>query len=265
MAENETVEEESNSSADNTDAQIIVDAGTLEDATDAVGALVEECKIHLNEDSVDIRAVDPANVGMVDLTIDTSAFEAYNGTGDTIGIDLDRLDQIIGMAGSGTLLNINLNEETRKLNIEFDGLSYTLALIDPDSIRQEPDVPDLDLPGEVVVDIPQLHRGVTASDMVSDHISLSIDTEAEEFQMSAEGDTDDVNLGLEEDDLVDLVVGPADSIYSLDYLGDMVTAMPKDGEARLELGEEFPVKFHFDLADGAGTATYMLAPRIQSD
>jgi proliferating cell nuclear antigen len=45
----------------------------------------------------------------------------------------------------------------------------------------------------------------------------------------------------------------------------MDKAIPKDTEVRIELGEEFPVKMHFEIAEGKGKITYMLAPRIQSD
>jgi len=45
----------------------------------------------------------------------------------------------------------------------------------------------------------------------------------------------------------------------------MNKAIPKDAEVRMELGEEFPVKMHFDFAEGQGNVTYMLAPRIQSE
>jgi proliferating cell nuclear antigen len=44
----------------------------------------------------------------------------------------------------------------------------------------------------------------------------------------------------------------------------MNRAIPADAEVTVELGEEFPVKLHFDIAEGEGTVTYMLAPRIQS-
>jgi len=101
--------------------------------------------------------------------------------------------------------------------------------------------------------------------MVSDHIRLRSEHDSEEFYISAEGDTDDTNLTLTREDLIDLVPGDSDSLFSLDYLQDMVKAMPKDVAVTLELGEEFPVKLHFDYADGTGNATYMLAPRIQSE
>ena len=243
----------------------IVSASTLQDALDSVSVLVDECKIRLNEDALSIRAVDPANVGMVDLTLEAAAFESYDADGGVIGVNLARLEDIAGMAGSGDLIHLELDEETRKLHIEIDGLSYTLALIDPESIRQEPDIPELDLPAEIVVEGAQLDRGVTAADMVSDHIRLRVAEADESFLIEAEGDTDDVDLELTREDLIALTAGPADSLFSLDYLKDMNKAIPGDAEVTVELGEEFPVKLHYGFGEGLGQVTFMLAPRIQSD
>ncbi len=243
----------------------IVSASTLQDALDSVSVLVDECKIRLNEEELSIRAVDPANVGMVDLTLEAAAFESYQADGGVIGVNLARLEDIAGMANSGDLVHLELDEETRKLHIEVDGLSYTLALIDPDSIRQEPDIPELDLPAEIVVEGAQLNRGVKAADMVSDHIRLRVDEAEETFYIEAEGDTDDVDLKLTREDLIALTAGPADSLFSLDYLKDMNKAIPSDAEVTVELGEEFPVKLHYGFAEGLGHVTFMLAPRIQSD
>ncbi len=243
----------------------IVSASTLQDALDSVSVLVDECKIRLNEEALSIRAVDPANVGMVDLTLEAAAFESYEADGGVIGVNLARLEDIAGMANSGDLIHLELDEETRKLHIETDGLSYTLALIDPESIRQEPDIPDLDLASEIVVEGAQIDRGIKAADMVSDHIRLRVDETDETFFIEAEGDTDDVDLELTREDLIALTAGPADSLFSLDYLKDMNKAIPGDAEVTIELGEEFPVKLHYGFAEGLGQVTFMLAPRIQSD
>lgn len=243
----------------------IVSAGTLGTALDSVSVLVEECKLHLDDEAVTIRAVDPANVGMVDLTLSADAFESYEADGGVIGVDLSRLQDIAGMAGNDDLVHLELDEETRKLHISIDGLEYTLALIDPDSVRQEPDIPDLDLPANIVLEGRDIDRAVTAADMVSDHIALGVDEDAEQFYVDAEGDTDDVHFELDKDDLIDLTVGPAHSLFSLDYLKDMNKAIPSDAEVTLDLGEEFPIKLHFDIAEADGHVTYMLAPRIQSD
>jgi len=243
----------------------IVRAETLQATLDSVGVLVDECKIHLDDGGIEIRAVDPANVGMVDLSLDAEAFESYEADGGLIGVNLVRLQDIAGMADSDQLVHLELDEETRKLHISIDGLEYTLALIDPESIREEPDLPDLDLAATIVIEGRDIDRAVTAADMVSDHIELGVDESDEVFYVKAQGDTDDVHLELDADDLIDLVVGPASSLFSLDYLQDMNKAIPKDTEVTMELGDEFPVKLHFDIAEGEGEVTYMLAPRIQSN
>mgnify|MGYP002762611058 FL=1 len=243
----------------------IVGASTLQDALDSVSVLVDECKIRLNEADLSIRAVDPANVGMVDLTLDAAAFESYEADGGVIGVNLAKLEDFVGMASGDQLVELELDEETRKLNIRMDGLSSTLALIDPDSIRQEPDIPDLDLAADIVLEGAQLDRGIKAADMVSDHVRLRVDADVEAFHIEAEGDTDDVDFTLGTDDLIALTAGAADSLFSLDYLKDMNKAIPKDAEVTVELGEEFPVKIHYAVAEGQGNVTYMLAPRIQSE
>ena len=243
----------------------IVSAETLRGALDSVSVLVDECKINLNEDGLAIRAVDPANVGMVDLTLDVEAFESYETDGGVIGVNLARLEDFVGMADSDQLVQLELDEETRKLHVRIDGLEGTLALIDPESIRKEPDIPDLDLPATVVVEGRDIDRAVKAADMVSDHIALGVDADEELFYVDAEGDTDDVHLELTREDLIDLTPGDAHSLFSLDYLKNMNKAIPKDAEVEMELGEEFPVKMHFDFAEGDGHVTFMLAPRIQSE
>lgn len=245
--------------------ELTVSKSTLGDVIEDVDVLVDECKIHFTEDGMSIRAVDPANVGMVDTSLQKAAFESYEAAGTTIGVNTGRLRDIISMAQSDSLINISLNEETRTLLIKFDGLSYTLGLIDPDSIRQEPDIPDLDLPAEIILEGNQLSRGISAADMVSDHIEFSVDESEETFHIAAEGDTDDVDLKLDSEDVINLTPGPAESLFSNDYLKMINKAIPKSAEVTISVGESFPIDLKFEYAEGLGTTQYVLAPRIQSD
>ena len=145
----------------------IVEVERLQDALEPVSALVDECKIRLNDDGLSIRAVDPANVGMTDMSLATSAFESYDADGGVIGVNLERLNDALAMGSSGDLVQLELDEETRKLNIEIGTFSYTMALIDPDSIRKEPDIPDLELPATIVLTGKDLDRGLSAADLCS--------------------------------------------------------------------------------------------------
>jgi len=243
----------------------IVTAGTLQEYIEPVAALVDECKIHLAPDSLSIRAVDPANVAMVEARLDADACESYEADGGTIGINLDRFEDVIGFGDSGDLVHLKLDEATRTLDVAVGSLDYTFALIDPEAIRQEPDLPELDLPAEVVVEGAQLDDMATAADMVSDHVTFGVDTSRDEFFADAQGDTDDACVAYDRDDCIDLVTGTAYSLYSLDYVTDIVGAMPDEAEIRVALGESQPATFNYDLAEGRASVSTMLSPRIQTD
>jgi len=99
----------------------IIRAEHIQDTLDTVNALVDECRIHLNEDGLEIRAVDPANVGMVDLSLDVEAFESYQADGGLIGVNSSRFEDVDGMADRDQLVYLELDEATRKLHVDIDG------------------------------------------------------------------------------------------------------------------------------------------------
>jgi proliferating cell nuclear antigen len=246
--------------------EAIIDAETMAEFVGTLTPLVNEAKFHLNPDGLQSMAVDPANVGMSRVTLDVAVFESYSADGGVIGLNLDRFADVLDFGHSGDLAHLRLDQETRKLHIDIGGLDYTLALIDPDSIRPEPDLPDLDLPNEIVLEGRDLSRAVDAAEMVSDHITIEADASEETLVLRAEGDTDDASLTLGTEELVMSSIGDsAKSLFSLDYLDDMEKPIDAQTEVRMVVGEEFPVKMHFDIAEGQGSVTYMLAPRIQND
>lgn len=180
-------------------------------------------------------------------------------------VDLERLEDIVRMATVDDLVQVALDQQSGKHVIHIDDLEFTIACFDLDTIRAEPDIPDLNLPATVVVEGDDIDRAVKAADMVSDHITLGVDPDAAQFYVTAQGDTDEVRLDLDRDELVDMVADEADSLYSPEYLADMYTAIPKGAEVTLELGESFPLLLAYEFDDGDGHITQMLAPRIATE
>lgn len=272
-----------------TDSDTTMPAGT-EDAFSAIGeqrffvdyfeqfdALADEMKLHLTEDGLFGIVVDPASVAMCRNSLDREGLEHYQASGGVIGLNISRILDILGMGNKDDLVELTLDTETRKLHIEVDGLSYTLALIDPEMIRGEPEIPDdLDLRATLTLTHDDLKRGITAADMVSDHVRFRTGTsDAGKLAcyIEAEGDTDDVDLELTHKDLVAIDAAPddGDSLFSLDYFKDIVKPIPNNADVDIELGEEFPIKLHYghsemgEDGDLAGDCTILLAPRIQSE
>jgi len=240
-----------------------INAELLKDAIASLAVIVDEVRFRIKPEGISVKAVDPANVAMVIFELGSSAFDEYNADESEIGIDLNKITDLLGITDKGDTVRMELEEGNHKLLIDVGGLSYTLSLLDPSTIRAEPRVPQLELPAKVVMNGTDLRRAVKAAEKISDHMLMGVTGDT--FFMEAKGDTDQVRLEMGRDQLIDLKTGEASSLFSLDYLTDIVKPTNKVNEVSLSLGRDFPVIIDFEIANGAGRISYLLAPRIESD
>ncbi len=241
----------------------VIGSEKLKDTIESVSTLVDEAKFKINPDGISVRAVDPANVAMVSLDIAKDAFDSFEATEGELGIDLTKLNGIMEMADKSDNIELDLDETAHKLVVRMRGLSYTMSLLDPSSIRKEPKVPSLDLPARIVVRGEDMKRAIKAAEKVSDYMSMG--TKGDTFFMEAEGDTDNVRIEMTKDQLIDIKSGEAKSLYSLDYLADISKILGKASEVTIDLGKDYPLKIRFKIAEGHGEVSYMLAPRVESE
>ena len=242
----------------------VVSADVMQTTVSLVEALVDECHLYFDDDGIHIPAMDPATVAAIDLILKPDAFESYETDGAHVGVNVPRFSDIVGMAERDQLISLTLDAETRKLVIRIGELTYTLALLDPETVRSPPDRSNVEFEstGEVVTDAETISRAVTAADMVSSHVTLGIDAEEELFYAEADGDTDDVSLAVPADDLAGFTPGDAHALFSIDYLSAIDRAMPRDLDVELELGVDIPLAMHHSFAEGAGVVDYLVSPRI---
>jgi len=242
--------------------RVKIKADFLRNVVDATSILVDEVKLHFTPDYLFARAVDPAHVGMVDFRLKPDAFEEYDVDEDTeIAIDLEKLRGILKLPSTEDAVSLSYEEEGR-LVAQIGNLTRRMGLLDASSIT-DTKIPSLDLSTEVIVKTSELSKGVKASEAISDHIALSADPDG--FELSAKGDTDTVTLKIPKSQLISLKCKePVKSLFSLDYFSDMIKSARSD-EMKLYLGNDYPVKMIFHIAEGNGEVSYLLAPRIESD
>lgn len=275
-AETDTKSESEPESEGDDDAEVVVmrppqqftaaiKGGAIKEFVSTLRAIVDEAKIRVGPDGIHTRAVDPANVAMYDVTLAAGAFESYDATEGVLGVNLERFEEVLKLAKKNDLVQLSFNTTSFKLVIHIDGVDFTMALIDPDSIRKEPEIPEMDLPISLTLEEAQISRGVKAADMVSDHIRFRCDESETTVYIEAEGDTDNVCLELADDDLVALTAADGNALYSLDYVNDISKQFPKGTEITLTFGGDFPMMFEYEFSDGECDVLAMLAPRIQSD
>lgn len=243
--------------------QATVKADIIKHINEATSTLVDEAKIQISKEGLSLRAVDPAHVAMVDISIGAKAFESYEAEDLELGLDLEKLKDIMKLAAGADTVKMEYNKDSHRLVFTIGNLVRRMSLVDTAGMP-DPKVPNLNLPNKVTLVVDELSRAIKGSETVSDHISINVDPEY--FEVVAEGDADSLNLRLGKEDLVSLEAGErTKSMFSLDYFSNMVKAVKSGENVTLNLGSDYPVKMEFDMAGGNGHCVYLLAPRIESD
>jgi len=247
-------------------ADTIAPVQVWDEYLETLRSIVDEARIHFNDDGVTSTAADPASVAMIDEVLSAAHFESYDAGAVTIGVNLERFADVIDLGNTGDLARVRVDMESRKLWVDVAGKYHQrIALIDPDSIRKEPDIPDLDLPNEAVVEAGDFDDALGAVDLVTDHVKLGWDSDRELFVVQGLGDVDEAHVEFDFDDLVGGDFDDATaSLYSMDYMEDLAKVMPSDAEVRIIFGEDFPAKLQYSSLEGDLNVTMILAPRIKS-
>ncbi len=237
-------------------------AEILKEVVNVVSTLVDEAKFNINADGLTLKAVDPAHIAMVDLSLGKDAFDEFKSEETEIGIDIDKLSQFLKLAKTGDVVDLKHDDDKRRLNIVVGDITRRMSLIDTTGMS-DPKVPNLDLPASVTVKADDLMQGIKASETVSDHIALVANPDG--FEMSCEGDMDQVHWRKAKKDLVAIEAqGTVRSLFPLEYFSNMLKSVSSGSDVTMQLGSDYPVKMVFKIAGGKGEVRYLLAPRIES-
>jgi len=242
-------------------------ADTLKSLVSVISTLIDEVKFTISPEGMTLKAVDPAHVAMIELNIEAGAFESYQADQTEIGLDLDKVKDVLKLSSSaGDIISMEQDEGYGRLIFRVGNITRRMNLVDTTSMN-DPKVPQLELSANIEVSVLELQRGIKASENISDHIALTITPDY--FELACEGDTDSVNLKLEKSQLSNLDISgdlpKYCSLFPLDYFSNLIKAVPSDANIRIELDNDYPVMLNFALAEGKGSVKYLLAPRIESD
>ena len=239
-----------------------IKADTLREIIGVVSTLVEEIKLNIESDGMALRAVDPAHVAMVDLQLKAGAFEELKADKCELGIDIDKLKEVLKLAKVGDILTMKHDEDKNKLIITVENITRRMSLVDTTGMS-DPKVPNLNLSAKVKLKTSELSQGIRASESVSDHISIQVSHDG--FELKSEGDTDSVELKLPKDLLEEVETkDTVKSLYSLEYFSNMIRSVGSAEFVTMFLGNNYPIRIEFDIAGNEGHVVYLLAPRLEN-
>ena len=246
--------------------EIEIDAGVLKECIEAITAVVDEGRLRISAEGLNLRAVDAANVAMVAFQLQNDAFDDYRfyGTSDdeelVLGIDFQKLLGILGIGGREHV-RLSVDDKAQKLLMQLDCLDYTMNLLEPSSLRKEPKVPELEFPVRVTMATEDFRRTIRAANKMGEYITIGV--EGDEFYMEVEGKTEKLRLGLREQQLIELTPGTVSSLFTLGYISAMSKGMSHAEDITLSIGKDYPLQIEFEVAEGKGKVCYLLAPRVE--
>lgn len=244
----------------------VSDGKLLRDMVSAIAILVDEATFNLDSEKIELRAMDPSRVAMVDFEWPKSIFDEYQcDQPQKMCINIGELLKLLRRTGKEESIELVLNPETARLQIAITG-KYTRTFNMPTLEPQEEEVPTPKITFKVQAKTTTsgLRQAIEDAQIVSDHVRIEADNEKLVFNASGDLMGAVIKLDKTSDALLDLQTQePVKATFSLSYLAEIIKAASATSEiATLQFANDMPIRVEFHQPK-EGKLTYYLAPRIE--
>ncbi|MFP4112421.1 MAG: proliferating cell nuclear antigen (pcna) [Candidatus Woesearchaeota archaeon] len=237
----------------------------LKESLSVVAELVTEARIKVTKNSLEIIAMDPANVAMVIFRLLSSAFTEYSIDEDVeIGLNLANLKQMLRRVGPNDMLTLEMMDN--KLDIKIQGQSsrtFSVPILEMEEGSQK--VPELNFPIKVTMNSGMFNDAIEDADIVAESVAFALDED--KFVVSAEGDLSKAKIEIKQDDDTTIAkddVTSAKAKYSIEYLKKMVSGGKLSDKVNINFKTDYPLKLEYKVVDKMLLA-FILAPRVEND
>lgn len=229
----------------------------------ALNAICSEIVLHIREDGITAAQVDTANVSLVAIDYKPDNFELYKPIEPVnIGVDIPDLWKLRTMIKKGSMVLLEIEkiaEDDYKINVSIEGTTTQLNDLAINTIRKEPNTSLIDnfkYNSKIELKADDVIQGIKEGSKISDRVRFIVDNG--NFNMLFEGATSVMNKSVPV--MSYNSINPVcKSLFTIDYLKDMVKVMNKKEIISLDIGQDLPVILNRD------SCKFMLAPRIEGD
>ncbi len=243
----------------------LADPKIFKDSVSIISELVSEAQFKIGADSVDLVAMDPANVAMVIFKLLGSAFTEYDVKDEQkIALNLNNLKQILRRAGSNDILTMEMHENKFKITLKSNTVrTFYLPIIELDEKEQK--IPSLNFPVTITTDCNVLNEAIEDVDIVAE--SVSFIAEKSKFTVSAEGDLSQAKIEIKADDATEIIADSDSTIkakYSIEYLKKMIQGSKLAPKVNINFNKDYPLKLSYQVINKL-MMNFILAPRVDND
>ena len=235
----------------------------LKESISIISELVNEAKLKVSRDGIELVAMDPANVAMVIFRLLPTAFTEYDvETPADMAINLSNFRQILRRANPSDMLTLEL--DNNKLKIQLKSAStrvFSLPLIEVEDKDQK--IPELSFPVSVETDSSLFNEAINDVDIVSESVSLI--AEPGKLSLQAEGDINTATIEIRDSDNTKITAKDRTKAkYSIEYLKKMIEGSKLSDRVMIQFNKDYPLKITYSTVDKVMMA-FILAPRVDTD
>lgn len=247
---------------------VISDAKLFRNIISAVSTLVEEANLDLDPEGLEVRAMDPSHVAMVDLDLPRDAFQEYECPQSvTIRLGLDGLIKLLKRAKANEKVMITYNMETKKIELTVrNEVKKEFIISTLEAVEEKTPTPKITFKSRVKMTSASLREIIDDAQAIGD--SIIFETTPEKLIVLVEGELNSAKFELDKNSpaVVEFTAEePSKASFNLTYLADMVRAGASSSEIlNLEFSTNMPLKLEFPLPQ-SGSLSYYLAPRIEAE
>ena len=239
---------------------------TLVDSINVISEIVNEVRFRIDTEKIDLVAMDPANVAMIDFKLFNTAFSEYDVDKEyDLCVSLDSLKSVLKRTKPSDILTLELDEEKNKLKVQLKSdntRTFNLALIDVDEKEQK--VPDLNFTVCVETSSIVFDEAIQDADVIADAVVLEVS--GDKFIVRGESNLSDVSAEIIKDDETKIQFSGegVTSKYSIEYLKKLIKGGKLANKVKLQFGKDYPLRVDYLVQDKLNLG-FILAPRVAND
>ena len=232
----------------------------LKNCFEAISTIVDEVSLECDSEGMRLRALDRSHITFVEMDLKSDLFDSYKcETPEKVNVDTDELMKVLKRCKSKDLLRLETDESNLKLT--FDGDSTRLFNIRFIDISYDSPVPpkvelpvSLSLPVEVLSDFLE--------DMLLFDETVDFVVDEDYLKCVCDGDFGDSTVQYIHGENVNEVVK---SKFNIPKIKDMLRAKKLSKVVTLELGSDMPLFLTYNISNGDGKLSFLLAPRLEAE
>ena len=238
----------------------------LKEPVSIISEIVNEVKFKFDSDKIELTALDPAKISLVNFKLLSSAFVEYDVPENTqLSISLESLKSVLGRTKPSDTLKIELDKDKNSLKVQLKGettRTFHIALLELE--EEEKKIPDLSFPLKINMPSSNLNDAIEDISVIADAVAFVAHKDKLIMEAESSVNSAKVEIPNRENTLINLTGDSVKSRYGVEYLKKFLKASKLSEVVSVEFGQDYPLKLVYKIQDRL-ELSFIMAPRVPND